>query len=302
MEFQQLKGFYYSAKYGSLTKAAEKMSVTQSAISQQIKSLEEELDIKLFNRYGPRKELTPDGKTFLSLISPLIDEIDSLKRTFEDMKGNQKGILTIAATTFIIMNFLPLIIKKFTTTYPDVKFVILERRWTEIVNLAQAGEIDFGIAPMANIPPTNLEYIELVPFERVLITSRNHPLAKKKNITLLDIAQYPMITYEEGLVSREEFDKIFKQIQLDIDVVMEVTNAETIKKYVEIGVGIAIIPEIALHPASHEILSATTVSKYFGKSHYGVILRKGRHITRWAQNFLALITPSWVEKDQSDSS
>jgi len=107
LEIQQLKGFFFSARLGSLTKAADKMSVTQSAVSQQIKKLEEELGVKLFNRYGPKKDLTPDGRLFYNLIIPIIQEIDSLKITFEDLKGNQNGVLTIAATTFTIMNRLP---------------------------------------------------------------------------------------------------------------------------------------------------------------------------------------------------
>lgn len=295
MEFQQLRGFYYSARLGSLTKAAEKMSITQSAVSQQIKSLEAELGVKLFNRFGPRKDLTHDGKLFFQLITPLIQEIDSLKVTFEDLKGNQRGVLTTAATTFMIMNHLPYVIKKFTKEYPHVRLTVLERRWNEIVSLTQSGEIDFGIAPLEKIPP-NLNYIELKPIERVLITGMDHPLAKKNDLSLLDIAQYPMITYEKGLISRDEVDKVFEEVRLNVEVVMEATNAETIKRYVEMGIGIAIIPKSALSPAQTRRLKAIAVSKYFGKIHYCVILRKGKHITTWARNFLLLLNPSLKER------
>ena len=295
MEIQQLKGFYYSAKLGSLTKAAEKMSITQSAVSQQIKSLEEELGEKLFNRFGPHKDLTPDGKLFFSLVSPLIQEIETLKVTFEDLKGNQKGVLTIAATTFIIMNKLPQIIKNFTKKYPHVRLNVLERRWNEIVMLTQSGEIDFGLAPIAVIP-SNLSSIRLKPIERVLITSLNHPLSKKKNVTLLDIAQYPMITYEKGLISRDVIDKVFEAVHLDVEVVMEATNSETIKRYVELGIGISIIPKIALLPDQNRKLEVIPVHRYFGKSEYCVILRKGKHITSWAKNFLLLLDPSMRER------
>ncbi len=288
MELQQLKGFYYSIRYGSLTKAAEKMAVTQSAVSQQIKSLEKEIGVKLFNRYGPRKELTSDGKLLFDLISPLIQQIDSLKSTFEDMKGSQHGVLTIAATTFMIMNYLPPIIKKYTEKYPHIRLTILERRWNEIVSLALSGEIDFGLAPVTTLPQ-NLRCIKLKPFERVLITNMNHPLAKKKHITLLDISQYPMITYEEGLVTRKEFDCVFEETHLDTEIVMEATNAETIKRYVEMGIGIAIIPKIALyHPTAYK-LKTIPVDKYFGKSQYGIILRKEKYLSSWAKNFLHLV-------------
>ena len=291
MEIQQLRGFFYSAKLGNLTKAAEKMSVTQSAVSQQIKSLEEELGVKLFNRFGPRKDLTPDGKLFYNLISPIVQEIDTLKVTFEDLRGNQKGLLTIAATTAIIINQFPHVIKKFTKKYPHVRLTILERRSNEIVSLAQSGEIDFGLATISGIP-SSLSYIKLDPIERILITSLNHPLSKKKNITLLDIAQYPMITYEKGLVSRDILDKTFDDIHLDVEIVMEATNSETIKRYVEMGIGIAIIPKTALFPSHPRRLETISVNKYFGKNQDGVILRKGKHITSWAKNFLYLLKPN----------
>ena len=295
MEFQQLRGFYYSARLGSLTKAAERMTITQSAVSQQIKSLEEELSVKLFNRYGPRKDLTPDGELFLDLITPLIQDIDSLRTTFEDLKGNQKGLLTIAATTFMIMNYLPGIIKKFIRSYPNVRLIIEERRWTDIVTLCQSGEIDFGLAPTARIPQ-NLDFIQLDPIDRILITAKNHPLSTKKQVTLLDIVQYPMITYEKGLVSRDEIDEVFEQVQLDVEVIMEATNVETIKRYVELGVGVAVIPKIALLPHQKRSLTSIPVSKYFGQSYYGVILKKGKHITSWAHNFLILLKPG-LKKD-----
>ncbi len=291
MEIQQLIGFYYSVKLGSLTNAAEKMSVTQSAVSQQIKSLEDELRVKLFSRIGPRKDITPDGKLFFDLITPLIQEIDTLKTTFEDMKGNQKGLLTIAATTVMIMNRLPNLIKNFTKKYPTVKLIILERRWNEIVSLAQSGEIDFGIAPITTIPQ-DLSYIKLNPIDRVLITSLNHPLSQKNHVTPKDISNYPMVTYEKGLVHRDEFDRVFEKSNLNIEIVMEATNAETITRYVEMGIGVAIIPKITLPSSSSRHLEAISVSKYFGKSQYGIILKKGKYITSWAKNFLLLLNPS----------
>ncbi|MCD6115378.1 LysR family transcriptional regulator [bacterium] len=292
MEFQQLRGFYFSAKMGSLTKAAEKMSITQSAVSQQIKALEYELGIKLFNRYGPKKELTPDGELFLNLISPLIQEIDSLKITFEDVKGSQKGVLTIAATTFMIMSHLPVVIKKFKQQYPSVRFTILERRWCEIINLANAGEIDFGITPNRDSHP-NLDTYKLDPIERVLITPPDHPLAKMDKITIEDIARHPIVTYEKGLITRKEFDQVFKNYNLEPDVVMEATNAETIKRYVEIGIGIAVIPQSALSTSPTHFVKVIPISEYFGTSCYCVVLRKGKHVTQWSKNFLYLLDPKF---------
>ncbi|RKY82771.1 hypothetical protein DRQ07_00325 [candidate division KSB1 bacterium] len=292
MEIQQLRGFYYSAKLGSLTKAADKMSITQSAVSQQIKSLEDELGVKLFNRYGPKKDLTPDGEIFLDIIAPLIQEIDSLKITFEDVKGSQRGVLTIAATTFMIMSHLPVIIKKFTQLYPSVRLTILERRWSEILNLANSGDIDFGITPDRE-KHANLDSYKLEPIERVLITTPEHPLAKLERVSIYDIAKYPIVTYEKGLVTRREFDQVFKNYNLEPDVIMEATNAETIKRYVEIGIGIAVIPQSALSTSPTHFVKVIPVSEYFGTSCYCVVLRKGKHVTQWSKNFLSLLNPKF---------
>jgi len=292
MEIQQLRGFYYSAKLGSLTKAADKMSITQSAVSQQIKSLEDELGVKLFNRYGPKKDLTPDGEIFLDIIAPLIQEIDSLKITFEDVKGSQRGVLTIAATTFMIMSHLPVIIKKFTQLYPSVRLTILERRWSEILNLANSGDIDFGITPDRE-KHANLNSYKLEPIERVLITTPEHPLAKLERVSIYDIAKYPIVTYEKGLITRKEFDQVFKNYNLEPDVIMEATNAETIKRYVEIGIGIAVIPQSALSTSPTHFVKVIPVSEYFGTSCYCVVLRKGKHITQWSKNFLSLLNPKF---------
>ncbi len=295
MEIQQLRGFYYSAKIGSLTKAAEKLSITQSAVSQQIRSLEEELGVQLFNRIGPRKELTQEGEIFLNLISNIIQDMDVLKITFEDLKGSQKGLITIAATTLMVMDVLPIIVKNFIKSYPHVRIIILERRWDEVVSLMQSGDIDFGIGPIRSIA-SNINFLEIESFERVLITSLDHPLAQKRNITLEDIAGYPMITYEKGLITRGEIDRVFKEAEMDVEIIMEATNAETIKRYVETGIGVAIIPKIALFPTQNHRLKVINVNRYFGKLHYGVILRKGKYLTSWAKNFLILLNPALPQK------
>ena len=291
MEMQQLRGFFYTVRLGSLTKAAEKLSVTQSAVTQQLKNLELDLGVSLFDRFGPRKELTPDGQLLFDLIAPVVQEFEGLKNTYQDIKGQEHGSMTLAATTVMIMNFLPFIIKRFTRQYPHIRFIILERRWAEIIELAQLGEIDMGIAPIVNMP-TNLHHFPLEPIGRVLITSLGHPLAQKSLVTLEDIAQYPMIAYEAGTVARGEVDRVFQRAQLEIEVVLEATNAETIKRYVEMGIGISVIPKIALMPEQNSRLVAIPVHDQFEETHYGVILRKGKHLTRWAKHFLLLLNPA----------
>jgi len=296
MDIQRLKGFYYSAKFGSLTKAAEKMNITQSAVSQQISSLEEELNTKLFHRYGPQKDLTHDGEIFFELISSIIVSIEDLIITFEDMRGTEKGILTFAATTFIIMNLLPEIITKFSEKYQEIKFRILERRWQEIISLTQSGEIDFGITPIHNNIPKNLEVIKLEPIERILITSKGHELSKKKNITLYDIQKYPIVTYEKGLIAREELDENFRKHNLNPYIIMEATNAETIKQYVEKGIGIAIIPKTAIYGEHKLFLEVIPISHFCNNSLYGIIIKKGKYITNWTKKFLSMLTPDWAKE------
>jgi DNA-binding transcriptional LysR family regulator len=290
VEIQQLRGFYYSAKLGSFSKAAKKLSLTQSAVSQQVKALEEKLEVYLFDRYGPKMELTLDGEIFLDLITSIVESMESLQSTFEDLKGQSKGTVTFAATTMMIMDVLPYIVKKFKKRFPQVKINILERRWNEVVSLAQAGEIDFGLSPVKDMPQ-NLIFLELKPLTRVLITSRDHPLSLQKQVDLEDVAKYPVIAYESGTITRGEFDRVFKEANLDLDIVMEATNVETIKRYVEMGIGIAIVPRVALFQSRSHDLSIITVNGYPEKMGYGIVLKKGKHLTSWTKNFLLLLHP-----------
>lgn len=294
VEIQQLRGFYYSAKLKSFSKAADKLSVTQSAVSQQVRHLEEKLGVHLFNRYGPRMELTLDGEIFLELISSIVQAMDTLQTNFDDLKGNTRGTLTFAATTMMIMDVLPLIVKKFRKRYPGVKIKILERRWDEVVALTQSSEIDFGLTPVQCIP-SNIHYWELDPIERVLITSIDHPLLKKQSITLKDIAEYPMVAYEEGTITRGEFDRVFTESELDVDIVMEATNVETIKRYVEMGIGVAIVPKVALFQSHTHKLEIINISQYTEKMRYGVMVKKGKHLTSWTKNFLLLLNSSLAQ-------
>ena len=248
MVWQQIIGFHHVAKLQSFTKAASATFRTQSALSQQNKALEKELDCPLFERIGKRNlRLTLAGERFLKFTENLLEKHDRLIDDLNEIKGLQIGRLRIAAQFATLYFLLPEIVRRYIRLYPKVELNLLDCPLDDIIQLVNSGDIDFGITPVTKIPP-NLKCIKLNPYERVLITSANHPLAKKKKVTLLEIAQYPMITYEEGLVTRKEFDQIFKEIHLDIEIIMEATNAETIKKYVEMGVGIAIIPKIALHP------------------------------------------------------
>lgn len=292
VEIQQLRGFYYSAKLKSFSKAAERLSVTQSAVSQQVRALEDKLSVRLFNRFGPKMELTLDGEIFLELITSIVESIDTLQTTFDDLKGTSKGIVTFAATTMMIMDVLPLIVTKFRRHFPKVKVKILERRWEEVVSMTQASEIDFGLTPVACLP-NNLLYWELDPIKRVLITNFDHPLSKKKNVTLEDIASFPMVAYEEGTITRGEFERVFKEANLSVDIVMEATNAETIKRYVEMGIGIAIVPKVALfHTRAHK-LNIISIDEYTEKMRYGVVMKKGKHLTKWTKNFLLMLNPGF---------
>ena len=291
IEIQQLRCFYYSATLNSLSRAAEKLSVTQSAVSQQVKTLEDNLGIQLFNRYGPKMELTLDGEIYLDLICSIVQAIDSLQTTFDDLKGNLRGTLTFAATTMMIMDVLPVIVKKFKKRFPHVKVIILERRWNEVVALAQSGEVDFGLTPV-NHCPSNVVFLELKPLERVLITSQDHPLSKKSSVTLQDISRYPIIAYENGTITRGEFDRVFEQAKLPVDIVMEATNVETIKRYVETGIGVAIVPKVALFHSKSRALKIINLPQYPEKMGYGILLRKGRHLTSWTKNFLLLLNPA----------
>ena len=193
MEWQQIIGFYHVARLGSFTRAAEATYRTQSALTQQIQSLERELDCLLLERIGKRKiALTSLGQRFFLFSESLLREYELLMGDIGEQKGLKKGRLRIAAPFTTLYHLLPRIVKKYNERFPWVELSVLDRPQRDVVGLVKSGDVDFGIAT-EGIIPRDLNKRTWIKVEPVLLIPANHPLAKVKQASLEAIARYPLI-------------------------------------------------------------------------------------------------------------
>jgi DNA-binding transcriptional LysR family regulator len=283
---QQLRGFCYAARKKSISKAAEKMLLSQPSVSLQIKALEQELGTQLFERRGPRIELTHDGQQLLELAAPLVDALDRLDESFASLRESaDRGTVNIAAGGSTMQYLLPSYVERFTREYPDVDVRL--HNVTGKAGLAQLreGEVDFAVGPMLETPD-DIVFHPLVTYEPMLITRRDHPLARQKRITLKDIAKYPLILPPKNLSTHSVVEAVFAEHQLDHDVKLEVGGYDVIKKYVQLGLGISIVMSHCLSDPDH--LHCVPLGRYFPKRTYGVVLRKNHKLSPAAQRFVEM--------------
>ncbi len=297
MEFIQLVSFYQIAKTGSFSKASQNIYRTQSAVSHQIRNLEEEFGVKLFDRIGKKIRLTDEGRILIDALDPFFDKLDNVKRIYEDMKQCKSGSLTIVSSSAMITYILPDVIKKFLNQFAQIKFKLVSCSITsKIPRMILDGETDFGIGPkMDEISSDKIEFISWKLFDKVLLMSKDHPLSKKKKITLADIPKYPLILYTEGTVIRKSVEEAFIRNNLHYEIVMEMDVAENIKKYVEMGVGLSVLSSIAISRKDKNRLFIVNINHLLGKTEYGIYFRKGKHITAIMNQFVKFFAPELLD-------
>jgi DNA-binding transcriptional LysR family regulator len=284
---QQLRGFCYAARTKSISKAARKLGLSQPSVSLQIKALESELGAKLFERRGPRIELTHDGQRLLELARPLVESMDQLDERFASLRESvERGTVDIAAGGSTIQYLLPPFVEKYTREYPHVDVRLHNVTGKAGLALLREGEVDFAVGPMLDTPP-DIEFHPLVTYEPMLITRRDHPLAGQSRVTLKDIANYPLILPPKEQSTYRVVEMVFAEHALEYDIKLEVGGYDVIKKYVELGLGISIVMSHCLTGADH--LHAVPLGRWFPKRTYGLVLRKGRTLSPAAEQFVETI-------------
>lgn len=290
MEIQQLKGFLAVAKHRNFTVAAQKTQRTQPTISLQVKALEDELGVKLFERLGPKKvTLTLEGEILEKLAGPLVHDFSNLVARFNEARGVY-GTSTVRIVTHssVMIYLLPKIVKKFKNVYPDCQLSILNRSRDEIIGLVESGEADFGITSLDGVPP-NIDYKVFSRFNRILITTKEHPISKKTQVSLEDIAQYPLVLPTPESNTRKIIDACFQEEGLSYDLTMEIVGRTAIKTYVGMNLGISILNEYYVTEEDKKHLFVRNMSRHFGKAETGIVTRKGRLLSKPAREFVELI-------------
>ncbi len=284
---KQLRAFCYTARSGSMSRTAEQMFLSQPSISLLIQALEKDLESHLFDRQGPKIQLTNEGKILLDLALPLVEGLEDLPAAFHDRCHNTvTGSLNIAAGESTTLYLLPEIVDRFTRQYPHIQVKLHNVPGREGLTMVRNGDVDLAVGPMTEIPD-EIWYSPLVSYEPVLITPRGHPLAAQEKVSLQDIEPYGLILPPHSMSTRNYIDVVFQQHKFNYTVSMEAGGWEVIKRYVALGVGISIVTSICL--TGKEKLARIPLTEYFPKRSYGLVLRRGKFISPATRKFIELL-------------
>lgn len=282
---QQLKGFCAVVETRSVSKAANRLSLTQPTVSLQVQSLERDLRATLFERRGPKIELTFEGELLYELARPLVEGFTALDQNFEDRRNNvEQGRLAIAAGESTIHYVLPRAVQRFSSQHPGISLALNNVTGQQGLQQLRERVVDFCVGPILDTP-ADILFEPVVAFDPVLITALGHPLSKLRKVSLRDISRYPLILPPRHLSTWRQVEMVFLQHRLPYEVRLEMGGWEVIKRYVELGMGISIVMNVCL--TGRERLEVIAANKYFPKRVYGIVKLKGRALSPQARDFIA---------------
>lgn len=292
MEWQQLVGFYQVAHLGSFTRAAEATLRTQSALSQQIKALEEEFSCQLLERIGKRRlQLTAAGEKVLAFARLVLDNYETLQEELAEINQLPHGRLQIAAPFTTLFHLLPDILQEYRHQFPQVQLTILDRPQESVLQLVKTGAIDFGFV-RESVVPGDLQARRWQQVRTVLMTPPDHPLARSGNVSLEEIARYPLIVPPAGLKfsGRRVLEELFAKLGVSYRIAMESANVELSYRYVELGLGLSfatLAGDLALW--RHRHLAFIPLDEYFPPDYLAVVMRPGKTLISYKSAFLNLL-------------
>ena len=288
MNFQQLRIIRETVRQNfNLTEAANALFTSQSGVSKHIKDLEDELGIELFVRRGKRLTgLTEPGKELAEIVERMLMDARNIKRLAEQFSNKDEGRLHIATTHTQARYVLPHIVARFKQEFPRVHLVLHQASPGEIVTLLNRGDADVGIATESLEGVPSLASFPYHSWHHSIIVPDGHPLTKEEKPTLEQIGDYPIITYHEGYTGRASIDRTFAEAGVVPDVVMAALDADVIKSYVELGLGIGIIASVAFNAQKDAGLKLISGEHLFPQNTTRIAVRRGHYLRGYAFRFI----------------
>ncbi len=281
----------------NLTDAAKALFTSQPGVSKAIIELEEELGVDIFTRHGKRiRGLTEPGRLVLESVELIMQEIDSLKRIGKEFAAQDSGSFTIATTHTQARYILPKVVQGFMLKYPKVRLSLLQGNPKQIADMVKGDQADLAIATESIASVDGLITLPCYQWEHVVVVPPDHPLLKSKNVSLEEIATYPLITYDTAFAGRNKIDHAFGLRGLKPDVLLEAIDADVIKTYVELGMGIGIIAGMAFDAERDKNLRAISVGHLFGMNVSRVAVKQGAYLRSYVYTFIELMTPALTRK------
>jgi LysR family transcriptional regulator, cys regulon transcriptional activator len=293
MKLQQLRYVRMVARQGlNVSEAAVLLNTSQPGVSKQIRMLEEELNVDIFTRSGKRLVgLTEPGKIILRLAERMLAEAENIKQVAEEYTEESVGKLTVATTHTQARYALPRVVQAFREKYPEVRLSLHQGNPTQIAEQVASGEADIAIATEAIERYEELSLLPCYEWNRCVITPPGHPLLAQPPLTLEKIAQYPLVTYDFAFTGRTEMDRTFSDQGLAPNVVLTAIDADVIKTYVELGLGIGLVAKMAYDPVRDVNLRAIDAGHLFKPSTTNIGIRRGSYLRGYTYDFIELFAP-----------
>ncbi|MBI3903569.1 MAG: CysB family HTH-type transcriptional regulator [Nitrosomonadales bacterium] len=303
MNFQQLRIIRETVRQNfNLTEVANALYTSQSGVSKHIKDLEDELGVELFVRKGKRLlGLTDPGRELVVFVERMLLDAKNIKSLADQYSNREQGQLTVATTHTQARYVLPQVIAQFKRDYPKVHLKLHQASPTEIVAMLLDGQTDIGIATEALSDVPELASFPYHTWHHSVIVPAGHALEQVQPLTLEAIAEYPVITYHEGITGRARIDQTFGEEGLAPDIVMSALDADVIKTYVELGLGIGIIASIAFDPSRDTNLRLLGTPNLFDRNTTLIALRRGHYLRGYAYRFIELCAPALTENAVRDA-
>ncbi|HYP69559.1 MAG TPA: CysB family HTH-type transcriptional regulator [Variovorax sp.] len=302
MNFQQLRSVREAVRCGfNLTEAAQVLHTSQPGVSRQIRELEEELGLELFARAGKRLTgLTPPGDHLLPIIERVLLESRNLRQAGQDFLSQKRGLLSIAATHSQARYALPIAVQEFRGRFPDVQLHLRQGSPQQIAQMLLDGEADVGIATEALSDYSQLVALPSFRWTHSLIVPPGHPLLEG-TVTIERLAGFPLVTYDSGFTGRNRIDQAFVDAGLKPDLAITAMDADVIKTYVELGLGVGVVAGIAFESERDTRLRAVDVGHLFGINTTKLAVRRGAYLRAYVYDFIESFSPVLTRKVVEDA-
>jgi len=294
MNFQQLRSVRETVRCGfNLTEVAAVLHTSQPGISRQIRELEDELGVEIFVRAGKRLTgLTPPGEAVLPIVQRLLLDADNLKRAGEEFSSQTSGRLSIAATHSQARYALPAVVRDFRQLFPAVTLNLHQGSPKQVAAMLLSGEADIGVATEALASFDQLAALPCYRWTHSVIVPPDHELLSGGPLTLQRLARHPIITYDPDFSGRTHIDEGFAGAGLKPSIVLTAMDADVIKTYVELGMGVGIVASIAFDPERDRGLRAIDARELFAVNLTRLAIRRGTWLRGYAYAFIEAFVPT----------
>lgn len=298
MKLHQLRYVSEVVKQGlNISLAADALHTSQPGVSKQIQLLEQELNLQIFERHGKRLTgVTEPGRNIVELSERVMRDMDNIKRVGDEFSHEDIGALTIATTHTQARYRLPAAVKAFMQKYPDVKLNIHQGNPTQVAEQVESGEADIGIATEAISRFEKILCLPAYQWNRCVVVPPGHPLINDVPLTLKKLTQYPLITYDFAFTGGSLVSSVFEKEGLSPNVVLTAIDADVIKTYVSLGLGVGLLAGMAYDAERDTNLVALDAKHLFPDSVTYVGFRRDAYLRKFAYEFIHLLAPHFDRK------